>query len=88
MTEDLQSCLMKTYDSAIPAHLQPSLAQIVFPHPAYLDLPMFRVMRAKASTLQRRRLKDSTFLTSRDVYTEGIVMSRSKFSNNQGNEQP
>jgi hypothetical protein len=50
MADDTASLLAIARKPWIPTHLQPTLAQILFPHYPYLDLLPFPIMRERAIT--------------------------------------
>ena len=50
-TDDLKKILQDVTGPTTPAHLRPTLPQILYPHPAFLDLIPMSTFRARVITL-------------------------------------
>jgi len=67
----------------LPAHLQPTLPQILFPHHAYLDLIPFPVLRARAITLAATRPQlFHPMDLKKDIMQDGLVHLSSEGNGN------
>ncbi|PMD45909.1 hypothetical protein L207DRAFT_523369 [Hyaloscypha variabilis F] len=86
MADDPASLLLEARKPWIPAHLQPTLPQILFPHHPYLDLLPFPALRERAITFAAMFNAMDLKL---DVFREGLACSP-KSRNNEylGNNQP
>ncbi|GES60426.1 hypothetical protein COH20_005622 [Aspergillus terreus] len=75
MSEDPRSLILSISHPGIPAHLQPTLTQILFPHHPLLDLIPFPAMRTRAITLAATapNLLDSVDLKTDIVVRGGIT---------------
>lgn len=73
----------------IPAHLRPTLPQILYPHHPYLDLLPFPVLRARAIALANMgtAVYDPQDL-KRDIVREGLICWRSSDRTGSGSGQP
>ncbi|KAE9370116.1 hypothetical protein N431DRAFT_484424 [Stipitochalara longipes BDJ] len=86
MADDPTSLLIEARKPWIPAHLQPTLPQILFPHHPYLDLLPFPALRERAITLAGMFNAMDLKL---DVFREGLTCSPSARNNEYlGNNQP
>lgn len=72
--DDPKALLALVSKESYPAHLQPTLPQVLFPHHAWIDLLPFPVLRAKAILF--RDLYDQIEL-KRDIMSDGLVPRRS-----------
>lgn len=84
-TDDPKALLAATASLAIPAHLQPTLPQILFPHHPCFDLLPFPVLRARAITLAAVTPQlTNLFDLKKDIIEDGLIYNRK----NNGSKQP
>jgi hypothetical protein len=84
----LHKSVLRAFPS-IPAHLRPTLPQILYPHHPYLDLLPFPVLRARAIALANAgtAVYDPLDL-KRDIVREGLICWRSSNRTGSGSGQP
>ncbi|RFU72637.1 quinate permease [Trichoderma arundinaceum] len=87
--DDPQALLAAAAIPSLPAHLQPTLPQILFPHNSNLDLLPFPVLRARAITLAATtpQLVNPKELKM-DILRDGLICWHSRSDNNNGIGQP
>lgn len=72
--DDPKALLAKAAIPSLPAHLQPTLPQILFPHNAYIDLLPFPILRARAISLA---MTTPPLINSRelkmDILRDGLI---------------
>lgn len=72
MSDDPRVLLASARNPLYPAHLQPTLPQILYPHHAYLDLLPFPVLRARAITFGMGKSKLFEYADlKRDIVVNG-----------------
>lgn len=73
MADDTTSLLSAARKPWIPAHLQPTLPQILFPHHPYLDLIPFPTLRARVITLTNTTpWMLNPMELKKDIFSEGL----------------